>query len=457
MPLDPYLGEDTFENHPLFKSEEQARIEETLDGEPAPDQLSSERLPWPGEETAENVEGAALDESALDGPPARLRLGRLSPLTPEERLRRYAELAVRVGANVQEGQDVIVTGLVEHVEIARAIAREAYRAGPSTSSSRTAISTCAVRRSSSGRRRSWAGPRRTPLALYRRAIDEKAAFISLTGNPDPDLLADLDPALVGRAEPKELRELSLEHHRRSAHQLDGRLGAERGLGDAGLRRAGHRAAVGGRGGRDAARRARSGRRLARARRQAGGAGGGARRAAGSTRSASAGLGPTSPSGSSRRRTGCARRTRPRTASSTSRTCRPRRSSRARTGAGPTGVVRSTARSSPPGPRVDDLEVRFESGKIVDVQASAGGDIVRAAARDRRAGALPRRAGARRRRRPPSRRPAWSSTTRSSTRTRPVTSPSAADSRGRSATRARGCRRRSSSSAASTSRRCTPTS
>jgi hypothetical protein len=70
MPLDPYLDEDTFENHPLFKSEEQARIEETLDGEPAPE-LSSERLPWPGEkeETAESVEGAALDETLWTGRP----------------------------------------------------------------------------------------------------------------------------------------------------------------------------------------------------------------------------------------------------------------------------------------------------------------------------------------------------------------------------------------------------
>ena len=68
MPLDRYLGEDTFENHPLFKSEEQARIEETMDGEPAAE-LSSERLPWPGEETAENVEGAALDETLWTGRP----------------------------------------------------------------------------------------------------------------------------------------------------------------------------------------------------------------------------------------------------------------------------------------------------------------------------------------------------------------------------------------------------
>ena len=80
MPIDPYLEGDPLENHPLFKSEEQARIEETLDGEPAA-VLSSERLPWPGEETVENAvngeradpdsdaEGAALDEALWTGRP----------------------------------------------------------------------------------------------------------------------------------------------------------------------------------------------------------------------------------------------------------------------------------------------------------------------------------------------------------------------------------------------------
>ena len=63
LPLDRYASEDPFENHPLFKSEEQARIEETLDGEPAVE-LHSLALPWPGEETAETVvpEGPALDD-----------------------------------------------------------------------------------------------------------------------------------------------------------------------------------------------------------------------------------------------------------------------------------------------------------------------------------------------------------------------------------------------------------
>ena len=70
MPLDGYASEDPFLNHPLFKSEEQARIEETLHGDTAAE-LTSEQLPWPGEATVESAtngdqsdgEGAALDEA----------------------------------------------------------------------------------------------------------------------------------------------------------------------------------------------------------------------------------------------------------------------------------------------------------------------------------------------------------------------------------------------------------
>ena len=32
MPLEKYMSDDPFQNHPLFKTEEQARIEETMDG-----------------------------------------------------------------------------------------------------------------------------------------------------------------------------------------------------------------------------------------------------------------------------------------------------------------------------------------------------------------------------------------------------------------------------------------
>ena len=59
MPIDRYAVEDPFENHPLFKSEEQARLEETLEGVPVGVALSS-ALPWPGEDS---TEGPALEGS----------------------------------------------------------------------------------------------------------------------------------------------------------------------------------------------------------------------------------------------------------------------------------------------------------------------------------------------------------------------------------------------------------
>ena len=58
MPIDGYRVEDPFDNHPLFKTEEQARIEETMDGEesipaeqlaalaPQPEQPQEEDTLW---------------------------------------------------------------------------------------------------------------------------------------------------------------------------------------------------------------------------------------------------------------------------------------------------------------------------------------------------------------------------------------------------------------------------
>lgn len=131
-------------------------------------------------------------------------------MTPEERLRRYAELAVRVGANVQPGQDVVVWCLVEHVEMARAVTRESYRAG-----ARHVVvvySDLHLRRAAielgPAEELGWSPP--YLLDWIRRWGEERLALIALTGNPDPDLLADLDPSLVGRSEQKEIRAVRLE-------------------------------------------------------------------------------------------------------------------------------------------------------------------------------------------------------------------------------------------------------
>jgi len=46
MPLEKYLNEDPFENHPLFKTEEQARFEDTMDGLPGIE-AEETSLVWP--------------------------------------------------------------------------------------------------------------------------------------------------------------------------------------------------------------------------------------------------------------------------------------------------------------------------------------------------------------------------------------------------------------------------
>lgn len=63
MPLQKYMSDDPFENHPLFKTEEQARLEETMDGVQA-DLVAhgaDTTLPWPGEATVENTAPPAAE------------------------------------------------------------------------------------------------------------------------------------------------------------------------------------------------------------------------------------------------------------------------------------------------------------------------------------------------------------------------------------------------------------
>ena len=57
LPLDRYKTEDPFENHPLFKTEEQARIEETMDGEEAGITAERPSLAWPTDESEAETEG----------------------------------------------------------------------------------------------------------------------------------------------------------------------------------------------------------------------------------------------------------------------------------------------------------------------------------------------------------------------------------------------------------------
>ncbi len=68
MPIDGYHIEDPFNNHPLFKTEEQARLEETMDGSERAVQSQATALAWPGEDSVEDVTASDVEpteDSAL--------------------------------------------------------------------------------------------------------------------------------------------------------------------------------------------------------------------------------------------------------------------------------------------------------------------------------------------------------------------------------------------------------
>ena len=130
-------------------------------------------------------------------------------MTADERLERYADLVVRVGANVQPGQEVVLVHQVEHLPIARAVARAAFRAGARRVHAQG--TDLHLRRAAIE-----LGPEEelgvTPSYLLDWAgtwRETRPAIIQLTGNPDPGVFAGLDPVLVAKAEPRDLRALYL--------------------------------------------------------------------------------------------------------------------------------------------------------------------------------------------------------------------------------------------------------
>ena len=102
-----------------------------------------------------------------------------------------------------------MTGLVEHAEIVRAVTRESYRAGATRVTVRYADQH--VRRAAIE-----LGPEemlgKTPQYLLDATAswrEERPAVIHLTGDSAPEVLGDLDPKLVARSEPSDLRAVYL--------------------------------------------------------------------------------------------------------------------------------------------------------------------------------------------------------------------------------------------------------
>ena len=127
-------------------------------------------------------------------------------MSPEERLESYARLAVEVGSNVGEGQVVWISAFPEHAPLARAIARCAYARGARyvdveyvDQHARRAKIEYADEETLG-----WTPPWTLTKVDY--IAEQRGALIQIVGDPEPELLADLDGTRVGKARMRELSE-----------------------------------------------------------------------------------------------------------------------------------------------------------------------------------------------------------------------------------------------------------
>jgi aminopeptidase len=132
-------------------------------------------------------------------------------LTGDERLEAYARLIVRVGVNLREGQELGILAHLEHAPLARALARVAYEDGArhvdvlyADPHVRRALIELGPEESLD-----WSPP--WLIQRLERLSQQQGARIAIVGDPEPELLADLDPVRVGRARMSELTRVSIEH------------------------------------------------------------------------------------------------------------------------------------------------------------------------------------------------------------------------------------------------------
>ncbi|HEY1597074.1 MAG TPA: aminopeptidase [Thermoleophilaceae bacterium] len=121
---------------------------------------------------------------------------------------RYARLLVEVAVNLQPGQALAVDALVEHAELARAVARAGYAAGASWVD--VLYSDMVVRRALLDSPLPDDEVGRSPEWLMKRAElmgDEQGAVIQIVGQPDPKVFDGVDGSRITAAQALELTQL----------------------------------------------------------------------------------------------------------------------------------------------------------------------------------------------------------------------------------------------------------
>lgn len=116
-----------------------------------------------------------------------------------DRLERYADLTLKVGANLQPGQPLLINAQVAHAPLVRVLADRAWRAG--ASSVFCYYSDVYLRKPLIDLAPQEALTLSQPgsVQMLEDLVAQHAAYVVLVGDPEPDLLAASDPARSGRA------------------------------------------------------------------------------------------------------------------------------------------------------------------------------------------------------------------------------------------------------------------
>jgi aminopeptidase len=115
-------------------------------------------------------------------------------MTDNDRLARFADLVVRVGANVQPGSGVLLRADTAHLEIVRAVVECAYAAGASWVEIIWSDGPIRHSRLTHVSVESLTKPRPWAIQRTREWAAERGVSIALTGDPNPHLFDDVDPA-----------------------------------------------------------------------------------------------------------------------------------------------------------------------------------------------------------------------------------------------------------------------
>jgi aminopeptidase len=121
-----------------------------------------------------------------------VEVNRFSCVTPDERLDRYARLAVEVAVNLQPDQFLRISAEPEHLPLVRALGRVAYERGARYVETHYRDGHLKRARIEHAPEDSleWSPP--WTMALLDHMIDTRGATIAITGDAEPELLADLD-------------------------------------------------------------------------------------------------------------------------------------------------------------------------------------------------------------------------------------------------------------------------